>query len=315
MTRRSSTKKAFKKKRVGVLMGGTSSERDISLRTGKSVHKALKENGFAEVTLIDVDNDIAKKLQSKRIEVAFIALHGSPGEDGRIQGLLEIMGIAYTGSGVLSSALCMDKVATKEVLHYHGILTPPFRVLNPGSNPPGGLKLPCVVKPPSEGSTIGVSLVKKRSEFKEAFKMARRFSSAVLVESYIEGREVTVSVLDLQRDLPVVEIQPSGDFYDYKAKYTAGNAEFVVPAKLKKTELKRVRAAALASYKALRCRGAARVDMIIDHKGVPYVIEVNTVPGMTKMSLLPMAALSAGISYGALVEEMLCSAKLDSACL
>ena len=141
-------------------------------------------------------HNIAKKLQRKRIEVAFIALHGSPGEDGKIQGLLEVMGIAYTGSGVFSSALCMDKVATKEVLHYHGILTPPFRVLNPGSNPPGGLKLPCVVKPPSEGSTIGVTLVRKRSEFKEAFKSVKRFSSEVLVESYIEGREVTVSVLD-----------------------------------------------------------------------------------------------------------------------
>ncbi len=311
MAQRKGTKRAFKKRRIAVLFGGTSAEREISLKTGRSVHKALKECGFDGAKLIDVDKEIAKKLQSKKIEIAFIALHGSPGEDGKIQGLLEVMGIAYTGSGVLSSALCMDKVATKEILHYHGILTPPFRVLNPGSISPGGLKLPCVVKPPSEGSAIGVTLVKKRSEFKAAFKKAGRFSHEVLVESYIDGREVTVSVLDSKTALPVVEIRPNEEFYDFKAKYTAGNAEFIVPANLKKPELKRVREAALGSYNALRCRGAARVDMIIDAEGKPYVIEVNTVPGMTEMSLLPKAALSAGISYGALVEEMLLTATLD----
>lgn len=292
-------------------MGGTSTEREISLKTGKSVHRALVARGFKGVELIDVDKEIAKRLKDKRIEAAFIALHGSPGEDGTIQGLLEVMGIAYTGSGVLSSALCMDKIATKEILHYHGILTPPFRVLNPGSNPPGGLKLPCVVKPPSEGSTMGVTIVRKKSEFKEALKTARRFSPVSLVESYIEGREVTVSVLDHETALPVVEIRTSEGLYDYKAKYTPGNAEFIVPAKLKKNELKRVHSVALASYEALRCRGAARVDMIIDAKGVPYVIEVNTVPGMTEMSLLPMAAKSAGISYGVLVEKILLGATLD----
>ncbi|MBE9531339.1 MAG: D-alanine--D-alanine ligase [Proteobacteria bacterium] len=306
------TKRASKKRRVAVLFGGTSAEREISLKTGRSVYKALKDCGFASVSLIDVDKEIAKKLRTKKIEVVFIALHGSPGEDGKIQGLLEVMGIPYTGSGVLSSALCMDKIATKEVLHYHGILTPPFRVLNPGSNSSGGLKLPCVVKPPDEGSAIGVTLVKKRDEFKEAFKVAGKFSSEVLVESYIDGREVTVSVLDSQTALPVIEIRPNDEFYDFKAKYTAGNAEFIVPAKLNKTELKGVRAAALASYNALRCTGAARVDIIISAKGDPYVIEVNTVPGMTEMSLLPKAALSAGISYGALVEEMLVKATLDS---
>lgn len=293
-------------------MGGTSAEREISLKTGRSVHKALLARGFKGVELIDVDKEIAKRLKDKRIEVAFIALHGSPGEDGTIQGLLEVMGIAYTGSGVLASALCMDKIATKEILHYHGILTPPFRVLNPGSNPPGGLKLPCVVKPPAEGSTMGVTIVRKRSEFKEALKAARRFSPVSLVESFIEGREVTVSVLDSSSALPVVEICPGEGIYDYKAKYTAGNAEFIVPAKLGKRELKRVLSAALASYEALRCRGVVRVDMIIDAEGVPYVIEVNTVPGMTEMSLLPMAARSAGISYGVLVEKMLLAATLDS---
>lgn len=312
MAQKKSRKGIFKKRRIGVLMGGGSAEREISLKTGKSVYKALVERGFKEVVKIDVDEDIAKKLRAKRIEVAFIALHGSPGEDGKIQGLLEIMGISYTGSGVLSSALCMDKVATKEVLHYHGILTPQFRILDVGSKTTGGLKLPCVVKPPGEGSAIGVTLVRKRSELKGAFKLAGRFSKTVLVESYIEGREVTVSVLDEVTDLPVVEIRPDRDFYDFKAKYTAGNAEFIVPAKLKKIELKRVRAAALGSYKALKCRGAARVDIIIDLRGVPYVIEVNTVPGMTEMSLLPKAAISAGISYGALVEDMLKAATLDS---
>lgn len=307
-------KVVIKKRRIGVLMGGTSTEREISLKTGRSVHRALVAGGFKGTELIDVNKGVAKKLKDKRIEVAFIALHGSPGEDGTIQGLLEVMGIAYTGSGVLASALCMDKIATKEILHYHGILTPPFRVLNPGSSSPAGLKLPYVVKPPAEGSTMGVTVVRKKSEFKKALKAARRFSPVSLVESFIEGREVTVSVLDSSSALPVVEIRTSEGIYDYKAKYTAGNAEFIVPAKLKKNELKRVRTAALASYEALRCRGAARVDMIIDARGVPYVIEVNTVPGMTEMSLLPMAANSAGISYGALVEKILLGATLDSDC-
>lgn len=293
-------------------MGGTSTERAISLKTGSSVHKALKARGYKRAFLIDVDEKIARKLERKKIEVAFIALHGSPGEDGKVQGLLEVMGIKYTGSGVLSSALCMDKVATKEILHCHGILTPPFRVLNPGSGSLLGLKLPCVVKPPGEGSAIGVTLVRKKNQIKGALKTASEYSPSVLVESYIEGREVTVSVLAVDRALPVVEIRPSGEFYDYEAKYSAGNAEFIVPAKLGKRELKKVLSAALGSYKALRCTGAARVDMIIDAKGDPYVIEVNTIPGMTEMSLLPMAAKSAGISYGALVEGMLRAALVDT---
>ena len=305
------SKRALKKKRIGVLMGGPSAEGEISLKTGKSVLSALRERGYSSAVKIEAGADVAARLVKKSIEIAFIALHGSPGEDGTIQGMLEIMGIPYTGSGVLSSALCMDKIATKEVLHYHGILTPPYRVLNPGSGPPGGLKLPCVVKPPTEGSALGVTIVRKRDEFKGAMKKASSYSKDILVESFIAGRELTVAVLEGERVLPVVEIKPTQEFYDFNAKYGKCGTEYIVPAPLKARETQRVAKAALASYRALRCRGTARVDLILAADATPYVIEVNTIPGMTGVSLLPMAAKSAGLSYGALVEEMLLGARLD----
>ncbi len=305
------SKAALKKKRIGVLMGGSSAESKISVMTGKSVLKALHERGYKSAVKIEAGRDLSSKLVKKRIEVAFIALHGTPGEDGTIQGLLEVMGIPYTGSGVLSSALCMDKVATKEVLHYHGILTPPYRVLSPGSGPPGGLKLPYVVKPPTEGSALGVTIVRKRNEFKGAIQRAGKFSKEVLVESFIEGRELTVAVMDADKALPVVEILPAEDFYDFKAKYQSnGETKYIVPAPLRAGVVKKVKAAALSTYRAMRCRGTARVDMIIDASGTPYVIEVNTIPGMTEASLLPMAARSAGVSYGALCEKILVGARL-----
>jgi D-alanine-D-alanine ligase len=310
--KRFSKKAAFKKKRIGVLMGGESAEAAISLKSGASVLNALGERGFKLAEKIEAKGDLAGKLRRKKIEVAFIVLHGSPGEDGTVQGLLENMGIPYTGSGVLSSALCINKVVTKEVLHYHGILTPPYRVLNPGSGPPGGLKLPFVVKPPTEGSALGVTIVRKKGEFKSAMRKAGKFSKDVLVESYIEGRELTVGVMETGKALAVVEIRPAEDFYDFKAKYKSkGKTEYIVPAPLKAAEVKKVKTAALKTYKAMRCRGVARIDMIFSTEGAPYVIEVNTIPGMTEVSLLPMAAEEAGISYGALCEKILLGARLD----
>ncbi len=290
-------------------MGGMSAEREISLKSGRAVLAALKELGY-DVFPVDPDRDVAARLRRKGAEAAFIALHGRYGEDGCIQGLLEVMGIPYTGSGVMASALAMDKAATKTVLAQKGITVPAWRVFARGERVVGLPTLPLVVKPSNQGSTIGVSIVRKKAELSGAVKKARRYGRSVIVESFIRGRELTVSILD-GRTFPVVEIRPKEGFYDYRSKYTKGMTEFVVPAPLGKRVEKRVLKAALDTYRAMGCRGAARVDMVLGIDSTPYVLEINTVPGMTETSLLPMAAAAAGMSYKRLVESMLLSARLD----
>lgn len=288
-------------------MGGLSEEREISLKTGAAILKALNDKGYKAVA-IDAGRDLAERLKGEKIDIAFLALHGKYGEDGCVQGMLECMGIPYTGSGVKASSVAMDKLAAKKVFLFHGISTPAFSVVEDGKF--NGLKLPVVVKPASQGSAIGVSVVRKKAELKDALKKAGSYGGAVIVEEFIEGRELTVSILD-GKVLPIIEIRPKEGFYDYKAKYTKGMTEFVCPAKLDKKTEKKVIKESLAAYEALGCKGAARVDVMLGKKGSPYVLEVNTIPGMTELSLFPRAAQSVGLDYPKLVQEMLRGAGVD----
>jgi D-alanine-D-alanine ligase len=304
-------KKPVMERRIGVLMGGLSAERDVSLATGRAVVKALRRKGYRAASL-DVGRDVAARLGRRRVEIAFIALHGKGGEDGAIQGLLESLGIPCTGSGVLSSALAMDKKYSKWLFKVHRLPTAPFLVLREGV-PEGrrwpfpGLRPPVVVKPTCEGSTIGVGLVKKVKELSPALKAAFRCGREVMVEQYIPGRELTVGVLGGEA-LPVIEVVAPSGFYDYRAKYRSTSTRYLVPAPLESRLARRLQAMALAAHRALGCSGATRVDFRLQPDGKPFLLEVNTVPGMTETSLLPKAAQAAGISFEDLVEWILLDA-------
>jgi D-alanine-D-alanine ligase len=293
------------KKRIGVLMGGTSAEREVSLRSGNSVFKALKGLGY-DVRAIDVGPDVCSALVREGIEVAFLALHGGHGEDGSMQGLLEVMGIPYTGSGVLGSALAMDKLASKKIFSFHGILVPRFEVLNgTRASSRGSVSLPLVVKPAREGSSIGVSIVRDEAEFGEALRTALSFSGLALVEEYIEGKEVHVGILS-DRVLGGVEVRPGRGFYDYTAKYSVdAGTRYIIPPELDGASYKKAKVMALRAHQALGLSGATRVDLIVDGRGNPYVLEVNTIPGMTETSLLPKIALHAELDFPSLIEEIL----------
>ncbi len=292
--------------RVGVLMGGSSAERDISLKTGQSICESLRRRRYT-VAPIDVDASLPQQLRAKKISVAFIALHGVGGEDGTVQGLLETMNIPYTGSGVSASAVCMDKGLTRVVLQAAGLPVPDGRTVQAPeipSRPPSQLGWPVVVKPCTEGSSFGVSIVKKSTEWKGAVKKAFRYGHQAVVEKYIPGREVAVGILG-DIIFPGVEIIAPGGFYDFKAKYGKAATRYLCPAPLT-TRLQRVlRELSEQAYFALGCRGAARVDFRIHSSGRPYVLELNTIPGMTGRSLLPMAAAQHGMTYDDLVEAML----------
>ncbi|HEX9756438.1 MAG TPA: D-alanine--D-alanine ligase [Nitrospiria bacterium] len=298
-------------KRIGVLMGGASSEREISLKSGGAIERALKQRGYQAVS-IDVDSQVDRTLRNEEIQIAFLALHGSGGEDGSIQGLLETMRIPYTGSGVLPSAVGMNKGTTKMVLmscHIRtpqGFYVPQGEQTTFGSLPPG-FHYPVVVKPLGQGSTIGVSIVKGPSDMEAALASAFRFGSQVLVEHFIEGKEVTVGILG-ETPLPVIEMRTKEALYHYEAKYQSGKTEYILPAPLEESEYREVQKIALAVHRAVGCEGVSRVDFRIDGKGVPFVLEINTIPGMTETSLLPKAAAHAGIGYETLVEQILESA-------
>jgi D-alanine-D-alanine ligase len=304
--------------RIGVLMGGQSSEREVSLRTGAAVHRALCRRGYDAVT-IDVGPTLSRDLQDQKIAVAFLALHGPGGEDGSIQGFLETLGIPYTGSGVQASAVGMHKVTTKTVLAAHGIPVPAGLVIRRGERMSRAqalrsakLRWPVVVKPASEGSTIGITIVKKPAQWVQALKVAHQYDRDALVEAYIPGHEVTVSLLGRKEQpplaLPAIEIVTPEGFYDFSAKYEKGKTRYLCPAPLTSPITKQIRQLALRTYDALGCAGAARVDFRITPRGRPYVLEINTVPGMTETSLLPMAAAQAGIDYEELTERILESA-------
>ena len=303
------------KMRIALLLGGPSSEREVSLKTGEAVASALRRRGL-DVVEIDVGEDLSRlvdQLKEVKPHVVFIALHGTFGEDGVIQGVLEYLGLPYTGSGVLASALAMNKVASKRLFSYHGIPVPRYTIFRkdgwtlPGETPLEKLSYPLVVKPAAEGSTIGVSIVKGEEELDGALEEAYRYGDTVLVEEFIEGREITVGILG-EEPLPVIEIIPETGFYDYRAKYTPGLTRYEVPAKLPRETAIMVQDMALLAHRALGCRDVSRVDFRLAEDSTPYILEVNTIPGMTETSLLPKAAAAAGISFEELVLRILESA-------
>ena len=294
-------------------MGGLSREREISLKTGKAIQKALAEKGY-HVCPIDVGQDIGEILVKKKIEGAFIALHGRFGEDGTIQGMLELMRIPYTGSGILASALALHKIMSKKVFLYEKIPTPSFEVLHRKEieKDPGrtiSLPLPYVVKPSREGSTIGVSIVRTEEERLRALQEAGKYDEEILVEGFMKGKEITVGILE-DIPLPIIEIVPKSGFYDYHSKYTKGETEYIIPARIPREKYLYAQEMGLKAFQTLGCSGFARVDMMTDEEGNPYVIDVNTMPGMTETSLFPKAASYAGIAFEDLVERILLGASL-----
>lgn len=298
----------WKDKKIGVIMGGFSREREISLKTGNAVLEALRGCGYNAVPLM-ADRDLWEKIKESQIQVAFIALHGALGEDGAVQGLLEWMDIPYVGSGILGSALGMNKTISKEIFIFHGIPTPAFQAIfkeDPDflKKAKKDLKLPCVVKPASQGSTLGLSIVRREEELEAAIHKAFEMDEEALLEDFIDGRNLTVGIVG-ERTLPIVEIKPKSGFYDYEAKYTKGKTDYIVPAPLSLEVEKKCADLALRAHKALRCRGFSRVDLMLDAEANPLVLECNTIPGLTETSLLPMAAKKAGMEFSDLLENIL----------
>ncbi len=305
----------LRKKRIGVLMGGFSAEREISLRTGKAVLKALRTKHYT-VDGIEANKSLAQSLLKKKIDLAFIALHGKGGEDGTVQGMLEMMKIPYTGSGVLASALAMNKKMTKTILHYQGLPTADFQIIHAEEIERTDfyrsirIPLPLVVKPIAEGSTIGTSIVTGKRTLRKACREAARFDQQILIERFIEGTEITTGIVNGEA-LPVIEIIPRDGFYSYRSKYTPGSTDYIIPARIGKRTASKIQHLSVKAYHALGCEGVARVDLMLSHKNnQPYILEINTIPGMTETSLLPMAAEFAGISFEDLVEQMVLTARL-----
>jgi D-alanine-D-alanine ligase len=323
----------FKSKRIGVLMGGTSAERPISIKTGTAIYKSLKRQGCV-VTAIDAGKSLPETLKKNKINFAYIALHGPRGEDGVVQGLLEWLQIPCTGSGVLASAMAMNKITSKRLFDAERLPSAPWYFLNRpsplvGEGKGGGTRLhdcppsrvagattafphkggresqlgyPVVVKPARQGSAVGVSIVKRASEWPAALMNAFRYDTQVVVEKFLRGPEITVGVLGDQA-LPIIEILPQHDrpFYDFHAKYSPGGSRHILPARLSASVARRSKELSLKACQALGTRGAARVDLIVDQRLGPCLLEVNTIPGMTETSLLPEAARAAGIDFDALV--------------
>jgi D-alanine-D-alanine ligase len=300
----------FRRKRVAVVLGGLSAEREISQMTGESVARVLSERGY-NVSVIRAGRDLPARLLAARIDVVFNALHGRYGEDGAVQGLLETMGIAYTGSGVLASAVGMDKPMTKRVWQTFGLPTPQWRVVAPGETVGASFvlpaKLPLVVKPGAEGSSVGVSIVRERTKLVPAITKARAFGGEVLLERYVAGKEVTVAILGA-RALCAMEVIAEGEFHSYDVKYTPGKEQFVLPAPLSKKAYDHVLEIGLAAHRAIGAEGYSRVDLRVDGKEEAYLIEINTLPGLTNLSYFPKMATHVGLTYPDLVETILDSA-------
>jgi len=323
------------KLKVAVLMGGTSAEREVSLSTGRQILNALDPDLYtvyaldtasgqkflppgvtrplgllhaagsgAEITALP---QLPQAAPSERPDVVFIALHGRGGEDGTVQGMLEVLGLPYTGSGVLASALAMDKAMCKRVLMAAGVLMPQDVTLKRGETPAGDVTLPCIVKPNAQGSTIGMTVVGQPGEMEAAIALAFEHDDTVLVEQFITGTEITVPILgnDELEILPIVEIVPRGGFYDYEAKYTAGATDEIVPARIPDDVAAGARRIAKLCHRTLGCRGMSRTDMIVTPGGEVYTLEVNTIPGMTPTSLLPRSASAAGYGFGRLLDRLI----------
>jgi D-alanine-D-alanine ligase len=306
-------------RKVGVIMGGTSSERQVSLASGEAVAVALEEQGFeTRSVVLGPGDDALSILAGNDMDAAFLALHGKLGEDGCVQGLLELLGIPYTGSSVLSSALAMDKLKSKELFRLHNVPTPPYYVFDQAQHTAadieevhGSFGFPVIVKPRREGSSIGVSRANDMSELCEAIELALAFDSSVLIERFIVAREVAVGILD-GRVLGAIEIAPKSGIYDFAAKYTPGMTEYFMPARLQPARYRNVLNLAERAVEALDCSGAARVDLLVTEGQNEYVLEVNTLPGMTPTSLLPKIAGAAGFSFPELCTAILERARLHT---
>jgi len=293
----------FEGKRVGVLMGGLSTEHHVSRKSGKAVLAALVARGWDAVA-VEVDRDLPKQLIDAGIDVAWIALHGKFGEDGCVQGLLEVMGIPYTGSGVRASAVCMDKLATKRALADQPTVRMAEDAVVRRGDPIPDVTLPVVVKPLVGGSTLGITLAESEAELAKGVAEALDLHPEVLLEQFVAGDEITVAVVDGQA-MPVVRIVPESGFFDFEAKYTDGKTRYEVPATIDDVVKQQASEAAVVAYQTLGCRGLARADFIVPASGLPVFLEINTLPGMTATSLSPMAVGARGTSFEDLVEQIL----------
>ncbi|WP_454688893.1 D-alanine--D-alanine ligase [Achromobacter aloeverae] len=299
--------------KVGVLYGGRSAEREVSLMSGAGVHEALRSAGV-DAHLFDTGRQTFADLEQAGFDRVFIALHGRYGEDGTIQGALELLGIPYTGSGAAASALAMDKVMTKRIWLQYGLPTPAFEVLGGDTElrlVPDRLGLPLMLKPPHEGSTVGITKVRGYSDMKEGYALAARYDAEVLAEQFVIGRELTVALLGTGRGaraLPVIEIVAPDGNYDYEHKYFSDDTQYFCPADLPEALASEVQRISVAAYRALGCEGWGRADLMLDKEGRPWLIEMNTSPGMTSHSLVPKAAQAAGMSYSELCVSILSEA-------
>lgn len=292
-------------KRIAVLMGGPGSERDVSMATGKGVAKALRSLG-AKVDEVDVKDE--KFDLPAGVELAFIALHGTFGEDGQVQRILEARGIPYTGEGVAESELAFDKIRSKEAFQQHGVTTPYWQIISLTQRPT--IPIPFVIKAPRQGSTVGVHIIRNEREIESATADAGKYDRELLVEKFIAGRELTIGILGDQA-LPILEIIPKGGFYDFTNKYpflnpgAGGGAEHVCPAKIPEEQTRAIQDLALRAHRALGLEVYSRVDIMLPAEGEASVLEVNTIPGMTEASLLPEAAAAAGIGYAELCARII----------
>ncbi len=312
-------KKINKNSRIAVLCGGLSNEREVSLRSGKNVFKALIELGYKDVTLVDVDRNIASVLTELKIEYAINVLHGRYGEDGCIQGVLEFLNIPYSGCKVKASAICMDKIMTKRVLSTVGV--PLIKSVNVNKDnykdEVKKLNYPIIIKPACEGSSIGMTKVNSQSELDKAMEEALKCDSEILIEEYLVGESATVGVLEREVDgkietfaTPILGFKTKTEWYDYEAKYTKGLTEFILPANFDENLTKKIQELAILAHKTCACRGVSRVDFLV-HNNIPYILEINTNPGMTDTSDLPAQANEMGIDYNELVEIILKTAQMN----
>jgi len=304
-------------KRIAVLCGGLSSEKDVSLRSGQNVYEALKRLGYKNAIKITVDKDIVKNLTDNKVEVAYNALHGKYGEDGCIQGILELLGIEYTGCGVMSSAITMNKEYTKRILSTcKDINMAKSAFVRKGDDlfeKTKDLTYPLFTKPVSEGSSFGMTKVNKKEDLQEAYNLAIKYNDDVLIEEFVDGFFVTVGVLEKDNKpfaTEILEIRPQNEWYDFEAKYTSGMSDFIVPARLSDEVTKNVKEMAVKAFETAGCKGVSRIDFMMKDN-IPYLLEINTSPGMTDMSDLPAQAKAMGISYDELVLTILNNAGLN----
>lgn len=304
--------------KVAVLKGGSSLERQVSLRSGARIGEALRANGH-EVIEVDVDQGLVQRLEEIKPEAVFIALHGRGGEDGTVQELMEILDLPFTGCGVLSSIQCMDKAVTKLILQKNGVPTPRFVTFNDTAfrnlgaadslaTIEGDLGFPVVVKPARQGSALGIKFAASQEELPSALVSAFSYDDRVLIEQFVKGREIAISVLDGEALPPVEAVPIGGDFYDFESRYEIGKTDYVCPAELSDPLAARLNELAVQTYELLGCHGFARVDFMVPDEGEPQVLEVNSIPGLTRTSLMPMAAEAAGVTFEELAERLLATA-------